>query len=156
MVQNHGQNRIFYYLLLALQQYMIHRKGIPILSECTHSLIHSSPKLIASSFEIRERWARPPSKSLKSREDKFLTKLGQHFRKSWFLVQLYKLFSKSRRLDGIKVRVFFRKKIEKRHLSHHDKNYCYFFKSNIPVINLIVGSRNMIKISKNTSLWKIR
>ena len=47
---------------------------------------------------------------------------------------------------------FKKKKNEKRHLSHHDKNYYYFFKSNIPVINLIVGSRNMIKLSKNTSL----
>ena len=52
-------------------------------------------------------------------------------------------------LNGIKVRVFFGKKYQKRHLCHHDKNYCYFFKSNIPIINLIAGSRNMIKLSKN-------
>ena len=47
---------------------------------------------------------------------------------------------------------FFRKNIEKKHLCHHDKNYYYFCKSNIPVINLIAGSRNMIKVSKNMSL----
>ena len=44
--------------------------------------------------------------------------------------------------------------MEKKHLHHHDKNYCYFCKSNIPVINLIVGSRNMIKVSKNMSFLK--
>ena len=54
-------------------------------------------------------------------------------------------------LNGIKVRVFFEKNIEKKHLSHHDKNY-YFCQSNISVTNLIVGSRNMIKLSKNISL----
>ena len=52
-------------------------------------------------------------------------------------------------LNGIKVRVFFGKNVEKKHLRHHDKNYCHFCKSNIPVINLIAGSRNMIKLSKN-------
>ena len=36
--------------------------------------------------------------------------------------------------------------IEKKHLSYHDKNYCYFYKSDIPVINLIAGTRNMIKL----------
>ena len=45
----------------------------------------------------------------------------------------------------------YRKKHRKKHLCRHDKNYCYFYKSNIPVINLIVGSRKMIKVSKNTS-----
>ena len=55
-------------------------------------------------------------------------------------------------LNVIKVRIFFEKSIEKKHLCRHDKNYCYFCKSNIPVINLIVGSRNMIKVSKNMSL----
>ena len=52
--------------------------------------------------------------------------------------------------------VFPKKNIEKKQLCHHDKNYCYFCKSNIPVTNLIVGSRNVIKISKNMSLQKIR
>ena len=42
-----------------------------------------------------------------------------------------------------------KKNIEKKHLYRHDKNYYYFWKSNIPVINLIVDSRNMIKVSKN-------
>ena len=51
-------------------------------------------------------------------------------------------------LNGIKVRVFFEKNIKKKYLSHHDKNYCYFFKSNIPVIHLIISSGNMIKLSK--------
>ena len=43
---------------------------------------------------------------------------------------------------------FSEKNIEKKHLCYHDKNYCYFCKSNIPVNNLIVGSRNMIRLSK--------
>ena len=59
-------------------------------------------------------------------------------------------------LNGIKVRVFFEKNIEKKHLRHYDKSYCYFFKSNIPVTNLNVGFTNMIKRSKNMSLKKIR
>ena len=59
-------------------------------------------------------------------------------------------------LNGIKVGVFFRKKHQKKHLCYHDKNHYYFCKSNIPVINLIVGSRNMINVSKNMSLQKNR
>ena len=55
-------------------------------------------------------------------------------------------------LNGIKVGVFFEKNIEKKDFCRHDKNYYYFCKSNILVINLIVGSRNMMKVSKNTSL----
>ena len=51
-------------------------------------------------------------------------------------------------LNGIKVWVFFGKKIEKKHLRHHDKNYYNFCKSNVRIINLIVGSRNMIKFQK--------
>ena len=47
-------------------------------------------------------------------------------------------------LNGIKMRVFFGKNVEKKHLHRHDKNYYYFWKSNISVIYLIVGSRNMI------------
>ena len=38
---------------------------------------------------------------------------------------------------------------EKTHLCLHGKNYYYFWKSNISVINLIVDSINMIKVSKN-------
>ena len=41
-----------------------------------------------------------------------------------------------------------RKKIEKKHLSRHDKNYYYFWKSNIPVFNLILDFRNMLKVPK--------
>ena len=55
-------------------------------------------------------------------------------------------------LNGIKVRVFFGKNIEKKYFCHHDKDYYYFCKSNICVINLIVGSLNMIKVSKSMSL----
>ena len=55
-------------------------------------------------------------------------------------------------LNGIKMQVFFGKDIEKKHFRHHDKDYFYFCKSPIPVINLIVGSRNMIKLLKNMSL----
>ena len=58
-------------------------------------------------------------------------------------------------LNGIKARVFFEKNIEKKHLCCHDKNYYYFWKSNIRVINLIAGSRNMIEVSKNMSFQKI-
>ena len=61
----------------------------------------------------------------------------------------------SKFLNSIKEQVFFGKSIEKKHLCRHDKNY-YFCKSNIPAINLIVGSRNMIKVSKNMSLYRIR
>ena len=56
------------------------------------------------------------------------------------------------KLNGIKVRVFFEKKYQKKHLCHYDNNYCYFWKSDIPVINLIVDSINMIKVSKKMSL----
>ena len=55
-------------------------------------------------------------------------------------------------LNSIKARVFFGKNIEEKHLCCHDKNYYYFWKSYIPVINLIVDSRNMIKVSKNMRL----
>ena len=55
-------------------------------------------------------------------------------------------------LNGIKVWIFFEKNIEEKHLCHHDKNYCYFWKSFISVINLIVDSKNMIKLSKTLSL----
>ena len=44
---------------------------------------------------------------------------------------------------------FSEKNIEKKHLRRKDSNYCYFWKSNIPVTNLTVDSRNMIKVSKN-------
>ena len=50
----------------------------------------------------------------------------------------------------------FRKKRWKKCLCSRDKNYCYFCKSNIPVINLILDSRNMTKLSKNMSLQKTR
>ena len=40
-------------------------------------------------------------------------------------------------LNGIKVRVFFENNVEKKHLCRQDKNYYYFCKLNIPVINLM-------------------
>ena len=45
---------------------------------------------------------------------------------------------KNHTLNRIKMRVFFGKDIQKKHLCHHNKNYCYFSKSSIPVINLSV------------------
>ena len=54
-------------------------------------------------------------------------------------------------LIRVKVQVFFGKNIEKKHFCRHDKNYYYFCKSKISVINLIAGYRNMIKVSKNMS-----
>ena len=45
-----------------------------------------------------------------------------------------------------------KKTSKKKHLCRHGKNYYYFCKSNIPVINLVVGSRNLIKVSENRSL----
>ena len=58
-------------------------------------------------------------------------------------------------LNGIKVQVFFEKNIEKKHLCHHDKDYCYSCKSYISVINLILCSSYMIKLSKNMSFKKL-
>ena len=68
------------------------------------------------------------------------------------LWQILQSFTAVLKLNDIKVQVFFGKNIEKKHLYRHYKNYYYFWKSNIPVINLIVDSRNMIKVSKNMSL----
>ena len=56
------------------------------------------------------------------------------------------------RLNSINVRVFFFNNIEKKHFRRHDKDYYYCCKSDIPVINLIAGSRDMIKLAKNISL----
>ena len=47
-----------------------------------------------------------------------------------------------------------KKNIEKKRLCCHDKNYYYFWKSNIPVINLTVDSRNMVKVSKKYEFVK--
>ena len=55
-------------------------------------------------------------------------------------------------LNSIKMWTFFGENVEKKHLCHHDNNYYYFWESNIPVINLIPDSRNMIKLSENMSL----
>ena len=50
--------------------------------------------------------------------------------------------------------LFRKKNIEKKHLCRHDKNYYYCWKSNIPIINLILDSRIMIRLSKHVSLYK--
>ena len=47
---------------------------------------------------------------------------------------------------------FLEKTIRKKQLRCHDESYYYFFKLNIPLINLIEGSGNMTKVSKNMSL----
>ena len=47
---------------------------------------------------------------------------------------------------ALRCRSFSEKSIEKKHLCHHEKSYYYFCKSNIFVINLIVGFRKMIKL----------
>ena len=59
-------------------------------------------------------------------------------------------------LNSIKVQVFFKKYIKKKHLCHYNKDFCYFCKSNISVISLIVGSRNVIRLSRNIGLQKVR
>ena len=71
----------------------------------------------------------------------FFNKLFKITSNTDFLTRVYQ------RLNGDKVLVFFEKNIEEKHFYHHDKNYYYLCKSDIPVINLIIGSRNMIKIS---------
>ena len=63
-----------------------------------------------------------------------------------FIAVYYQVYTSI--LNGIKVQVFSEKNIEKKYLCHHDQNYCYSCKSNIPLINLIVDSRNMIKLCK--------
>ena len=62
------------------------------------------------------------------------------------------LTTSSKILNDIKVLVFLWINIQKKHLRRRDKNYYYSSKWNIPVINMILGSRNMIKVSKNVSL----
>ena len=62
------------------------------------------------------------------------------------------LTTSSKILNDIKVRVFLWINIQKKHLCSRDKNYYYSSKWNIPVINMILGSRDMIKVSKNVSL----
>ena len=61
--------------------------------------------------------------------------------------KLFVLYSTALRCGSFLV-----KNNEKKLLCRHDRNYYYFCKSNILVVNLIVGSRNMIKLSKHMSL----
>ena len=58
----------------------------------------------------------------------------------------------NRSVNSINVWVFFEKHIKNKYLCCPDKNQHYFCKSCFPVINLIVGSRNIIEVSKNISL----
>ena len=76
-----------------------------------------------------------------------------HDRENLLIFTLKELRNRIGKLhNGIKVRVFFGKNIEKKHLCRHDKRYYYFCKTNIPGINLIAAYRNIIKVSKNMSL----
>ena len=70
----------------------------------------------------------------------------------YIYIYIYIYTHTSQHLNGIKVQVFFIKNIEKKHLCCHDQNYYYFWKSNIPVIDLVVESRNLTEVSKNLSL----
>ena len=67
----------------------------------------------------------------------------------------FRYFTVDYLLDSIKVQVFFGKKHEKRHLCRHDQNYYDCWKSNVPAINLIIDSGNMIQVSKSMSLRKL-
>ena len=69
-----------------------------------------------------------------------------------FRIDLYSLSYTMKGSAVLRCGSFSKKISKKKHLCHHDKNYCYFSKSNISEINLIVGSRNMIKLYKNMSL----
>ena len=62
------------------------------------------------------------------------------------------MLSISQKYSGRSWYNFAQQNIDKKHFCQHYKNYCYFCKSNIPVINLIIGSRKMIKLLKNMSL----
>ena len=73
-----------------------------------------------------------------------------------FILDLKFLSQVKSMLNSIKIWVFSEKNTEKNHFCYHNRNYCYFCKSKIPDNNLIVGSINMIKVSKNISLEKIR
>ena len=65
------------------------------------------------------------------------------------------ILSMNMSLNDIKVPLFFGKKnIEKMHSCRQDKNYYYFWKSNFLEIHLIVGSRNMMKVSKKHKFVK--
>ena len=71
------------------------------------------------------------------------------FSDDWLVNSLVQIYRSHIYSTTLRCRSFSEKSIEKKHLCCHDKNYHYFWKSNIPVINLIVDSRNMIKVSKN-------
>ena len=57
------------------------------------------------------------------------------------------------KLNGIKVQVFFEQNMERKHLCCHDKNYCFFCKSNIPRTNLIVGSKNISQFQAKLTVF---
>ena len=78
------------------------------------------------------------------------------FSDDWLVNSFLQIYRSHIYSTTLRCRFFSEKSIEKKHFCRHDKNYHYFWKSNIPVINLIVDSRNMIKVSKNMRLEKIR
>ena len=53
---------------------------------------------------------------------------------------------------ALRFRSFSEKNIEKKHLCCHENNYYYFWKLNVPAVNLTVDSRNMISVSENMCL----
>ena len=57
---------------------------------------------------------------------------------------------------ALKCRSSSNKNMERKHLCCHDKNYCFFCKSNIPRTNLIVGSKNISQFqAKLTVFWNL-
>ena len=68
--------------------------------------------------------------------------VDRHFK----LFTISKMKNKYNHSTALKCGSFSEKNIEKKQLCPHDKNHYYFCKSSISVINLIVGSRNMINV----------
>ena len=73
---------------------------------------------------------------------------------TWIKAQIIKYSVNCYVSTALRCGSLFGKNIKKKHLFRHDKNYYYFCKSNVSVFNLIAGSRNMIRVSKNMSLYK--
>ena len=67
------------------------------------------------------------------------------FSDDWLVNSLLQIYRSHIYSTTLRCRFFSEKSIEKKHFCRHDKNYHYFWKSNIPVINLIVDSRNKFR-----------
>ena len=52
---------------------------------------------------------------------------------------------------ALRCRSFSKIKSKNKRMCSPDESDYYFLKSKIPIMNLIVGSRNLIKVSKNMS-----